>query len=386
MSLQVFTKDGGTVVSPAPAAASLMRRHSAACSQLGKAFDERRPVALMFGADRFELGRVIGLFLAGLDERTTVIRLRHKHENALGALREVNRALGFDPKDLTVSDLQNVFTMFLEFQRNHGHRSVLCVERADEQSMWLLDCVARLVKAGERSFTGRSLFVIVAGTRRLRDVLRNSAFDPIREHADVPIRLGPFSVFETREFLRQMSNNQGRGDIQGIFEFDALERLHRISGGIPYIVARLFRESVAIIDRTGVRSASAAIVSKAARDLREAAVEESELPIPVLVHAVEPARKTRRLVVHCAGRQVEHFVLKAGRFMIGRAVSADICLPRPSVSRRHALLIDTGEATQVLDLGGVNGTLANGTRIDEIELRPGMVLALGDCRIEYVVD
>ena len=387
MSVQPSAQESSSTVGQAPAAGSLMRRHRVARAKLERAFDERRPVVLMIGADHFEMGRVIGLFLGGLDTRTTVVRIRQKQESALDALREINRAIGFEPKDLTVSDLQNVFSMFLEFQRNHGHRTVLCVEKADEQSMWLLDCVARLINKASAPSVARSLFVIVSGSSRLTAVLQNSAFDAIRQQADTPIRLAPFSVFETREFVRQISKTAGLGDIQSLFEFDALERLHRISGGIPYVVARLFRESVAIVDKSGRRAATSKVVVSAARNLRAAAaIDAQDDAVPTLVHVQPSTAKLRRLLIRCPEQPQQAFVLRAGRFMIGRASTADIRLPSPSVSRRHALLIDTGEAAQLLDLGGLNGTLAGGERIAETELTPGLVLTLGDCEIEYSVD
>lgn len=72
--------------------------------------------------------------------------------------------------------------------------------------------------------------------------------------------------------------------------------------------------------------------------------------------------------------------------MVGRSSTTDIQLPSTSVSRRHALLIDSGDAIQVLDLGSSNGTYAGTERISEATLEPGTVLTLGNCEIEYAVD
>jgi hypothetical protein len=363
-----------------------MRRHRVAQANLEKAYESRKPAALMVGPDNFELGRVIGLFLAGLDERTTCVRLRQPQDNALAALGEITRAIGFDPKDLTVSDLQHVIAMFLEYQGNHGHRTVLSVERADQQSMWLLDCVARLIRSSTTSAVGRNLFVIISGTGQVVETLQNAAFEVIRREAGEPIRLAPFSVFETREFVRQISETAGLGDIQSIFEFDALERLHRISGGVPFVVARLFRESVGIIRKTDRPTATAKVVVKAARNLRAASEIDTDVGTPPLVHVREAERNARRLLIRCPKLPDQEFALRAGRFMIGRASTADIRLSSASVSRRHALLIDTGKDAQVLDLGGMNGTFDGSERIAEAVLSPGTVLTLGDCQIEYAVD
>ena len=217
MSSQPSAQNAESGTASTPTARTLMRRHAVARSKLVRAFEQRRPVVLMIGADGFELGLVTGTFVRTLDERTTAVRLRQPQENALSAFAEITRAIGFDPKDLTLADLQNVLTLFLEHQCNHGHRTVLCIEKADEQSMWLLDCVAGLLKAIQSSPVGNSLLVVLSGPNRLTETLQNPAFDIIREKAGLPVRLPPLSIFETREFLRQLSSTAGLGDVRNMF-------------------------------------------------------------------------------------------------------------------------------------------------------------------------
>lgn len=385
MSIPPTALSAAANVSPALAGASLMRRHRLAKSKLEIAFENQSPVTLMIGPDSFELSRVVGVFIRELDERTTAVRLRQPQDNALAALSEITRAIGFDPKDLSLADLQNVLTLYLEHQIKHGHRTVLCVEKADQQSMWLLDCIARLIEAHDPSQIGRSLMVVLTGANPLTDMMRNPALDLMRREAGRPISLAPMSIFETRDFIRQMSDSAGALDIQSMFEFDAVERLHRISGGIPSNVARLFRECVAIVDRNGASAATSEVVVKAARRLRAAVVVDprDSRPRPTLVS--QSVGTARRLLIRCPTQSQREFSLKPGRFMLGRSVTADIQLPSPSVSRRHGLIIDTGNAPQFLDLGSTNGTLAGSERVREVTLLPGTVLKLGDCEIEYAV-
>ena len=386
MSFQPSVQNADTGTVAVPTARTLMRRHRMAQVKLASAFENRRPVVLMIGDDSFELGLVTGAFVRSLDERTTAVRLRQPQANALAAFAEINRAIGFDPKDLTLSDLQNVLTLFLEHQCNHGHRTVLSIEKADEQSMWLLDCVARLLRATESRSVGRSLLVVLSGPNRLNGILRNPAFDVIRKKAELPVRLPPFSIFETREFLRQLSNTAGFGDVRSLLEFDAVERLHSISGGVPHIVARLFRECVSIVNEKGSRSATPKVVVQAARNLRKAGAVDTRVR-PAKPPVVQKSRNTaRQLLIRCPDQPLKELALTAGRFMVGRSGTADIQLPSPTVSRRHALLIDSGDAVQVLDLGSTNGTFAGTRRISETTLKPGAVLKLGDCEIEYLVN
>jgi len=386
MSVEFSVQDAASGVGVAPAATSLMPRQQAAKSRLDTAFEQQRRMVLMLGADSFELGQVIGSFVDGLDERTTSVRIRHPQANALAAFAEINRAIGFDPKDLTLSDLQNVLTLFLEYQCNHHHRTVLCVEKADEQSMWLLDCISRLAKSTESSQIGRNLLVILSGAERLAGVLQNTAFDGIRKEAGPPIRLGPLSIFETRDFLCRMCAIIGYGEIQDLIEFDAIERLHNLSGGIPHVIAKLFRASVAIVTKSGVPFATCEIVSLAASKLRADSILDAGIaaPKPVLVPAVAESR--RRLLIHCPDKPPQELALTSGRFLIGRSASADILLSSPTVSRRHALLINTAAMLRVRDLGSLNGVYAGTERIADVTMEPGTILRLGDCELEYRVD
>ncbi len=384
MSVQSSVQDAISGVGVAPAAFSLSRRHEVATSQLQRAFDRQQRVAVLLGVDRFELGQVVGTFVDDLGQRTTSVRLRNPQANALAALGEINRAIGFDPKDLTLSDLQNVLKLFLEYQCNHHHRTVLCVEQADEQSMWLLDCIARLVSSFKSTPVGRSLLVVLTGSNRLDDVLEKTAFDVIRAESRTPIRMGPLSIFETREFLRNLSESGGFGEIQSLFEFDSVERLHNLSGGVPSVVAKIFRECMEITRKYGRPLVTSKVVATAARNLRADAVIDSRLspPKPALVSS-KPLAAVGRLVIQCPDQPEKEVALKPGRFMIGRAQKADIRLSSATVSRRHALLIDTGDSVQVLDLGSVNGVRVDGQRVAESTLEPGAVVKLGDCTIKY---
>ncbi len=384
MSYQSSVQNAIGGVGVAPAASSLTRRHEVATTHLKRAFKREQRVAMLIGVDRFELGQVVNTFVDDLGQQTTSVRLRNPQANALAALGEINRAIGFDPKDLTLSDLQNVLKLFLDYQCNHDHRTVLCVEQADEQSMWLLDCIARLVASCKATPVGRSLMVLLTGSTRLSDVLENRAFDIIRAEAGSPVRMGPLSIFESREFVRNLSEGGGYGEIQSLFEFDAVERLHNLSGGVPSVVARLFRECMAITGQNGGRVVTSAVVATAAKRLRARAAIDPNLapPKPALV-SNESATLVRRLVVRCPEQPETEIVLRPGRFMIGRAQTADIRLTSPTVSRRHALLIDTEDSVEVLDLGSVNGVRIDGQRVAESTLEPGSVATFGDCTIEY---
>ncbi len=70
--------------------------------------------------------------------------------------------------------------------------------------------------------------------------------------------------------------------------------------------------------------------------------------------------------------------IERGWTRIGRSELADICLDDPTVSRRHALLIDEpGKQVRVLDDRSLNGVFLNGIQIELHSLRDGDELTIG---------
>ncbi|HEU4396830.1 MAG TPA: FHA domain-containing protein [Actinomycetota bacterium] len=79
-----------------------------------------------------------------------------------------------------------------------------------------------------------------------------------------------------------------------------------------------------------------------------------------------------------AGRQVE----VAALLVLGRE-AADLAIDDPEVSRRHAGLRPAGDGLEIEDLGSLNGTWVNGTRIQgTVRLSPGDRIQLGATSFE----
>ncbi|NMR21551.1 FHA domain-containing protein [Cellulomonas fimi] len=77
------------------------------------------------------------------------------------------------------------------------------------------------------------------------------------------------------------------------------------------------------------------------------------------------------------------FLLDAPRTVAGRSVDADIFLDDVTVSRRHAEFVREGEDFVVRDIGSLNGTYINRTRIDQAILRAGDEVQIGKYRLTF---
>jgi len=100
----------------------------------------------------------------------------------------------------------------------------------------------------------------------------------------------------------------------------------------------------------------------------------------------DPARAVPHLVIEVPGGGGRLVPLQGG-LTLGRGPGADLPLPDPGASRRHArvLLGDDGAAA-VEDLGSKNGVRLNGRRLPPgpAALRAGDVLTVGGTALRYV--
>jgi adenylate cyclase len=72
------------------------------------------------------------------------------------------------------------------------------------------------------------------------------------------------------------------------------------------------------------------------------------------------------------------FELRRGSALtVGRALTSDVPLLDPTVSRRHASLVADESGIELNDLGSSNGTFVNGQRVEHARITPGDVLTFG---------
>lgn len=68
---------------------------------------------------------------------------------------------------------------------------------------------------------------------------------------------------------------------------------------------------------------------------------------------------------------------------IGRSPDADVVLPDPNVSRRHAEVRPEGGGFVIRDAGSTNGTRVNGSVVTERALEHGDEIAIGAARLRF---
>jgi type II secretory pathway predicted ATPase ExeA len=359
----------------------LTPRDRAALNQLTTAFDEGGPITFLIGAGRARSSQVIDSFLATTDERTSVVRISGPCTDAKSCMREVIRSIGFEPKDFGLTDLENIFKMFLAFKKDHGSRTVICIEETQDCSSWVLDKVFELAKLEMAETFG--LFIILSGRRKLTRLLNQHT-----PHAEAVltgrhIRVAPLTPSETREFVIRQVKSESFSDVSQIIELEAITLLHEISDGVPDTLYGLCNRSLQSAAEDDAYPITANVVNRAAGvlglipDTLSQTVEQEG-------SVGQGVKNFGRFVLRLGGRRHGDCAIDSDCISIGRDPLNDLCIPSLLVSRHHVLIARGSDGVKLADLGSTNGTTVNGEQVISKVLKDGDKIVLGDCQIEYV--
>jgi predicted component of type VI protein secretion system len=99
---------------------------------------------------------------------------------------------------------------------------------------------------------------------------------------------------------------------------------------------------------------------------------------------VMPARASSA-VIHVLGGSSPPTRVR-GEATLGRLPECDISLNDPSVSRRHARLVEDAGAWRIEDLGSTNGVKVNGERVTEGHVTHGDRIELGSVKLAFSLE
>jgi len=353
-----------------------------ALDHLGRAFKEARPLALLIGEGKSGASIFIGDFLDGIEGDVTVARITKPCSDAIAGMREIIGSIGFEPTDMSLADLEDVFRMFLSLQRTHHRRTIVCIEEAQDNGWWMLDGVRHLVELEMEGKFG--LMVILSGGPSLNKLLNEPPLNAICAQAGQRITLAPPTLAETREYLRRRVESAGTLDIDQAFEFDAIILIHELCAGVPDAVSDLCTRCLQLSDEEDTTPVTTDLVKKAGKLLRLPSTMQQSEPEAGPVEINGASFPTGRLITRMNGEVIQEQSLDRKRILIGRDEQCDIHLVNSPVSRRHALVVNSSTGVELVDLGSKNGTFVDGRQIKKYTLQDSDVIAIGDCRIEYV--
>jgi hypothetical protein len=104
-----------------------------------------------------------------------------------------------------------------------------------------------------------------------------------------------------------------------------------------------------------------------------------------MVELDELAARGPTLVIRAGGgRAGETFLLEQDRLTVGRRPESDIFLDDVTVSRDHAILVRRNDDYYLDDLGSLNGTYVNRSRIESNRLTHGDELQIGKFKLAFL--
>lgn len=140
--------------------------------------------------------------------------------------------------------------------------------------------------------------------------------------------------------------------------------------GVFGIATRLVRGERAPADAPAQQPApGATMVYKPVAPLVEPEPEPSEPEAPLEIASITIAE--------------EQHELKKANTVLGRSKDADIQVPDPNVSRRHAEVRRDGETYTVVDLDSTNGIEVGGKRVKELVLEDGSCFTIGSTEVAF---
>lgn len=361
--------------------------YRAALERLGSAYAARRPAVVLVSQGRIGPQLVIDRFLERLDQDVTVVRVNDECTDAISCMRQIIDGLGFDPVKMDLNSLEGVLNMYLAYQRSKKLRTVIAFENQGAKDWWIHDKIRRLIESETQEKYGlmviRAEFPVVNGAENRPNLVE------LNPQSTDRIILSPFTLAETREFVRQKLQYQDGehfqvDDVSRIFDFNAVNLIHEYSSGVPEYVERLCNRCLRLMRDIGESEVTVDIVRNAAnllgmdKTLHAVDVTKSANQLDDIV--VQPGQ----LVIQVPGEADQEMPLTQNCILIGRDLLCAICVPGLKVSRYHAIIAMSPQGLQFLDLGSTNGSRVNGDAVSRCTLRDGDVIGIGQTTIRYV--
>ncbi len=361
-----------------------------ALEQLGQAYARRCPAAILISDGRVGPSLVIDSFLAGLAEDVTVTRIPGPFSDATACMRQIVQDVGIEPRQMTLGDLESVLEMFLVYQRNKKQRTIICCENSQSSDWWVLDKIRRLIELEAQEKYG--LMVIQSGSPNGNSELDEPILNMNGQHGIQRIVLSPFSLSETRDFVRRRveapDTDQIRiEDVSQVFEFFAVTLIHEFSAGVPEYVEKLCDGCLRLMNDAGDSKVSTDIVISAARFLGLESTTHETNPDMATNSGDREATSPGRLIVQSKDNDDSddrEILLDQNCIMIGRDRLCGIRITGLRVSRYHAFIAISSHGLQFVDLGSTNGSVVNGRRANRCEIKDNDVISIGHTRITYV--
>ncbi len=310
----------------------------------------------------------------------TVVSLNTGGDDGASLTRWLLERLGLGDIAGDQVDQHNILRVFLVNEHVQHRTPVLLVHDPDRWSPGALELLLGIARLSHGHHPAVRL--ILLGRSGIGDRLQHSPLQTLASRLAAPTEILTVRPTEFAAWLQQCAY---AGHDCRLFTAGALAALHRLSGGDVRIAAELAcaaldeaaRQQQAVVDpATVARLVSLVSVSpgtaRAVRAQHDPPVRSAPMPA-----ASAAARRAGAIDLSFDGAPPLRMMLTRPRCIVGRHEQADLRLDDHRVSRFHAIFLFDAPRLWIADLGGVNGTMVNGTAVRRRRLRDGDVVRIG---------
>ena len=252
-------------------------------------------------------------------------------------------------------------------QKKRKRRTILILEDAGSESQWVCDFVSRLVEEETQFHPG--LMIILLRQTKFNQLIDEVSLDSLSYRVAKHIVVTPFTLVETRKFIRWRIDAAESANMARIFDLQALTLIHELCEGMPDAVEHLCCESLELAENEDTAPVTTKLVMRAHKALPvQSATGRRQSKSPVIMPEIEniPILKPPEfptIVLTYNGKKVCQVPVSKQRISIGRGTDNDLCIDSPFISRQHAAIVRNGAETAVVDLDSKNGTFVNSKQI-----------------------
>ena len=280
--------------------------------------------------------------------------------------------------------LDTLRDLFLEKHEQQQH-VVIIVDEAQKliadalEELRLLSCID--------SHDRRIVTIVLTGSTELDEVVDAPNLVQLRQRVRLRQRLRPLTEEETTAYIRHRLSIVG-GDIDAIFELDAVKEIFQLATGIPRLINTLCDTAMLASCVNEQGKVTRAIVDETVRELRWHWDEENSMRAVTATKEAKPIATGAQptVAVYRDGKLIDQTKIKHFPFLIGRGTANDLIVIEREVSRRHALIDYIAGVFFIEDLNSKNGTQVNGERTSRALLRSGDVVSVGQVDIVFSED
>jgi type II secretory pathway predicted ATPase ExeA len=375
-------------LAPDPRFIYMTAQHSRAIANIKFALLNRDSFVIVTGEIGIGKTTILNTVLTELGPDYVTAKLTHttlSHIELLQALlSEFGMPIYKRKKVLLLDTLRGFFLK----KHEEGRHVVIIVDEAQNLSAPALEELRLLscIDTADRNIVS----VVLTGQTSLDDLLDAPGLTQLRQRARLRQRLEALNADETVEYMKHRLAIAG-GNLETIFEPDALKDIHRLTHGIPRLINTICDTALTACMVDDLPRVTLGVIDEVVHELRWQWFEERESADRRSAAAPTLAAKSSRaarvmLMVYKRGEFVEQVQVTKFPFVIGRSNANDLVIIDSEVSRRHALIDCIGGIHVAEDLNSKNGILVNHKRRPKALLRSGDTLSFGQVDVVFYAD